>query len=103
MMIAIFILLFLVVRMIKYDLTRNDDILNRYLWYSYYISQCLIPPTLLLASLSIETKNGKSLKKTWCLIYLPAILLLTLIFTNDLHQLALYLNTIMESFHIDME
>ena len=87
MMIAIFILLFLVVRMIKYDLTRNDDILNRYLWYSYYISQCLIPPTLLLASLSIETKNGKPLKKTWCLIYLPAILLLTLIFTNDLHQL----------------
>ena len=88
MMIAIFILFFLVVRMIKYGLTRNDDILNRYLWYSYYVSQCLIPPTLLLASLSIETKNGKPLKKTWYLIYLPAILLLTLIFTNDLHQLA---------------
>ena len=74
--------------MIKYGLTRNDDILNRYLWYSYYVSQCLIPPTLLLASLSIETKDGKPLKKTWFLIFIPAIILLSLIYTNDLHQLA---------------
>ena len=37
LIIAIFILFFLVVRMIKYGLTRNDDILNRYLWYSYYV------------------------------------------------------------------
>lgn len=87
LIIAIFILFFLVVRMIKYGLTRNDDILNRYLWYSYYVSQCLIPPTLLLASLSIETKNGKPLKKTWFLIFIPAIILLSLIYTNDLHQL----------------
>ena len=87
LIIAIFILFFLVVRMIKYGLTKNDDILNRYLWYSYYVSQCLIPPTLLLASLSIETKNGKPLKKTWFLIFIPAIILLSLIYTNDLHQL----------------
>lgn len=87
LIIAIFILFFLVVRMIKYGLTRNDDILNRYLWYSYYVSQCLIPPTLLLASLSIETKDGKPLKKTWFLIFIPAIILFSLIYTNDLHQL----------------
>lgn len=88
LIIAIFILFFLVVRMIKYGLTRNDDILNRYLWYSYYVSQCLIPPTLLLASFSIEKKDGKPLKKTWFLIFIPAIILLSLIYTNDLHQLA---------------
>ncbi len=87
LIIAIFILFFLVVRMIKYGLTKNDDILNRYLWYSYYVSQCLIPPTLLLASLSIETKDGKPLKKTWFLTFIPAIILLSLIYTNDLHQL----------------
>lgn len=88
LIIAIFILFFLVVRMIKYGLTKNDDILNRYLWYSYYVSQCSIPPTLLLASLSIGTKDGKPLKKTWFLIFIPAIILLSLIYTNDLHQLA---------------
>lgn len=87
LIIAIFILFFLVVRMIKYGLTKNDDILNRYLWYSYYVSQCLIPPTLLLASFSIEKKDGKPLKKTWFLIFIPAIILLSLIYTNDLHQL----------------
>lgn len=88
LIIAIFILFFLVVRMIKYGLTRNNDILNRYLWYSYYVSQCLIPPTLLLASFSIEKKDGKPLKKTWFLIFIPAIILLSLIYTNYLHQLA---------------
>ena len=48
---------------------------------------CLIPPTLLLASLSIEKKDGKPLKKAWFLIFIPAIILLSLIYTNDLHQL----------------
>ncbi len=92
--VALLILFFLVIRMIKYGLTRDVETLSRYLWYSYYVSQCLIPPTLLLASLSIENKKGKSLKKLWYLIYLPAFVLLALIYTNDLHQwvFALYFN-----------
>ena len=55
--VALLILFFLVIRMIKYGLTKNTETLNRYMWYCYYVSQCLIPPTLLLTSLSIENKN----------------------------------------------
>ncbi len=92
--VAVLVLFFLVIRMIKYGLTRDIETLSRYLWYSYYVSQCLIPPTLLLASLSIENKKGKSLKKSWYFIYLPAFILLAFIYTNDLHQwaFALYFN-----------
>ena len=92
--VAVLVLFFLVIRMIKYGLTRDIEALSRYLWYSYYVSQCLIPPTLLLASLSIENKKGKSLKKLWYFIYLPAFILLAFIYTNDLHQwaFALYFN-----------
>ncbi len=78
--------------MIKYDLTESIDTLNRYMWYSYYVPQMIIPPTLLLATLSIENEKDKSLSKTWYLIYIPALILLLLIYTNDLHQLVFKLN-----------
>ena len=86
--IAIFILFFLTVRMIKYGLTEETDALSRYMWYSYYVSLCFIPPTLLLATLSIENKYGKPIKSSWYFIYLPAIILLGLIYSNDFHEWA---------------
>lgn len=92
LIIALLMLFFLVLRMIKYGLTKEEDTLNRYLWYSYYVSLCFIPPTLLLASLSIENKKGKSLNKFWYLIYLPAVILVGFIYTNDLHEWVFALN-----------
>lgn len=85
--VAILILFFLVIRMIKYGLLESTDTLSRYMWYSYYVPQMIIPPTLLLATLSIENTKDKPLNKKWCLVYIPALILLTLIYTNDLHQL----------------
>ena len=90
--VAALILFFLVVRMIKYGLTKDIDTLSRYLWYAYYVPQCLIPPTILFAALSLENKKGRSLAKAWYLLYLPAVILLLLIFTNDLHEWAFALS-----------
>ena len=56
----ILITFFLVVRMIKYGLTENIDVLSRYMWYSYYVPQCLIPPLILLSSLSLENKKKQT-------------------------------------------
>ena len=92
LMVAVLILFFLVVRMIKYELTMDTDALLRYLWYSYYVPQMIIPPTILLVAFSIENKKSKLLAKTWYLIYLPAVILLVLIFTNDIHEWAFALN-----------
>jgi len=90
--VAVLILFFLVVRMVKYGLTRDVDVLSRYLWYGYYIPQCLIPPTLLLAAFSLENKKGRSCDRKLYLLYLPAFILILLIFTNDIHQMAFALS-----------
>ena len=90
--VAVLILFFLVLRMIRYGLTKDTDALSRYLWYAYYVPQMLIPPTILLAAFSIESKKGKPLAKAWYLLYLPAVILLLLIFTNDAHERAFALN-----------
>ncbi len=59
--VAVLILFFLVVRMIRYGLTKDTNAFSRYLWYAYYVPQMFIPPTILLAAFSIESKNGKPL------------------------------------------
>lgn len=79
------IVFFLFVRMVKYGLTSSMDTLNRYMWYSYYVPQCFIPPTLLCVALSLERRP---LKNYFYLLYLPAILLVLLIYTNDFHNWA---------------
>lgn len=90
--IAVLILFFLVVRMMKYELTKGMDKILRYFWYTYYVPQMFIPPTILLATLSLENKKGKPLAKAWYLLYLPAIILIILIFTNEIHGWAFALN-----------
>ena len=90
--IAVLILFFLVVRMMKYELTKGLDKILRYFWYTYYVPQMFIPPTILLAALSLENKKGKPLAKAWYLLYLPAIILIILIFTNEIHGWAFALN-----------
>ncbi len=84
--IAVLIVVFLVARMIKYGLTENTDALSRYMWYSYYVPQCLIPPLILLSSLSLESKKDKPLRKEWFLLFVPALILIGLIYSNDIHE-----------------
>lgn len=84
--VASLLLFWFLARMVKYGMTQEKDTLSCYLWYSYYVPQCFIPPTLFLCALNIEKKNGKALPWPWYLIYLPALVLVVLVFTNDLHQ-----------------
>ncbi|MGN1099585.1 MAG: hypothetical protein ACI4S9_04520, partial [Christensenellales bacterium] len=77
--------LILFVRLIKYHVF-YDETTTRYLWYSYYIPQCLAPAVLLVTILGMGRKNGKPISKAWYFLYLPAVLLILLVFTNDLHE-----------------
>ena len=86
--VALFLLLGLFLRFIKYNLSVKDSTASRYLWYSYYLPWCLTPPTLLLATLDIERKTNKPLNKLLYLVYAPAVILSLLVFTNDFHELA---------------
>ena len=77
----------LFVRASKWMLFAHDSRMNRYCWYSYYIPMVLVP---LLAGMllphigqSERYRPGKR-RRLW---YIPAVALMGLVLTNDLHQL----------------
>lgn len=77
--------LVLLLKLIKYNVI-YDATATRYFWYSYYIPQCISPVVLLLTVLNMGRKSEKPLSKYWNLLFIPAILLIFFVFTNDLHE-----------------
>ena len=74
----------LVLKLVKYNVVYNATA-ERYIWYSYYIPQCLAPAVLLKTVIGTDRRNGVP-SKMWNLIFIPAFLLILLVFTNDLHE-----------------
>lgn len=79
-------ILWFVVRSLKYYFV-TQPIIVRYLWYLYYPALVLIPMLAALTAISIGEKDDAPLPKNAALLYVPAILLVLLVLTNDLHQL----------------
>lgn len=77
--------LVLLLKLVKYNVVYNETA-ERYLWYAYYIPQCLAPVVLLLTVLGMARKACMPLSKVWNLLFIPAILLIILVFTNDIHE-----------------
>lgn len=75
----------LLIRLLKYHVF-YEETATRYLWYSYYIPQCIAPVVLLLTILGMGRQEGRPLAKGWYLLFLPAAALILLVFTNDLHE-----------------
>lgn len=70
-------------KLIKYNVL-FDATAERYTWYAYYIPQCLAPVVLLLTVLKMDRKSEKPLSARWNLLFLPAVLLVLFVFTNDI-------------------
>lgn len=75
----------LLLKIVKYNVV-YERLAERYLWYSYYIPQCLAPVFLLITAISTARKKGKRLSYLWYLLFIPAVAMILLVFTNDLHQ-----------------
>lgn len=75
----------LFIRFLKYHIF-YDETATRYLWYSYYIPQCFVPTILLFTLLDMGSKEKKTFSKGYFLLFLPAILLVLFVFTNDFHE-----------------
>lgn len=75
----------LLIRLLKYHVF-YEETATRYLWYSYYIPQCIAPVVLLLTILGMGRQEGGPLSKGWYMLFLPAAMLIILVFTNDLHE-----------------
>lgn len=64
-----------------------DPTVTRYLWYLYYIPMLLIPMLAVFVSISLGKPEGFRLPKIALLFYIPTLVCLALVLTNDLHQL----------------
>lgn len=62
--------------------------IGQWCWYAYYISMILIPQLCLFAAKYIGKPEEYRLSRKWYWLYVPSIILIVGILTNDLHQLA---------------
>ena len=76
-----------VIRSMKYHFITNIGI-ARQLWYLYYLPMLFIPLFSLFVAISLGKPASAKLSKTaLVLLYIPTVLCLLLVLTNDLHQL----------------
>ena len=81
------LILWLYIRTCKWMFFPSDTWTNRYCWYAYYIALIFIPLFGVFVIQCLGKSEDYKLPEKWKLLYLPAIILLLLVFTNDLHQL----------------
>ena len=87
LLIAGLIIFWLYIRTIKW-MFFFDGIVNRYFWYAYYIPMILIPLFGVFIVQCIGKPQDYRLPRKMKFLYVSALTLLGLIFTNDMHQLA---------------
>ena len=74
------------IRSIKYYFV-SDPALSRQLWYWYYFPMVFIPLISVFVSMSLGKPENYRLPKWTSLLYIPTVLCILLVVTNDFHQL----------------
>ena len=80
------IVMFLFLRMVKYEAFPNDSVMSRYTWYLYYFPMLFIPLCTFYATLSIDGDEKKEFNKVRALFGGISTLLFLCVLTNDFHQ-----------------
>lgn len=88
MAIALLMIFWIILRTIKYDCLVGDQFLTRFAWYLYYIPQVFCVVLMFLTVLHIGKPYDRPINRKWKLIYIPSVVIVAGILTNDLHQLA---------------
>lgn len=74
------------VRTAKYYFVASA-VVTRYLWYLYYLPMLFIPMLAVYVSISLGKPENFRLPKWSLIFYIPTLICLVLVLTNDLHQL----------------
>ena len=82
------IVIWILIRTVKYQFTEKGTPENRLFWYLYYIPFLLIPVFCLLAAVCIGKPEDYKLPKKYDLLFVPALVLSALVVTNEQHHLA---------------
>ena len=85
--VSVLMVFWFVVRSMKYYFVLDTSMI-RYLWYLYYLPMLFIPLLAVYVSVSLGKPECFQLPKWSLLLYIPTLLCLLLILTNDFHQLA---------------
>lgn len=80
--IALFLLFYNYVQAVKYNFIPTWDTGKRYCWYAFYIPMIVIPMLCLFLAVKKERKSSKA----WRWLWLPCVILILGVITNDLHQ-----------------
>ena len=82
--ISALMVLWIVLRSIKFSIENTDA--ERWLWYFYYFPMLFIPMLSVFVSRSLGKGEDFRLPRWTKILYVPTLLLLLLVLTNDLHQ-----------------
>ena len=82
--ISVLMVLWILLRSIKFSIENTDA--GRWLWYFYYFPMLFIPMLSVFVSRSLGKGEDFRLPRWTKILYLPTLLLLLLVLTNDLHQ-----------------
>lgn len=82
--ISMLMVLWLLLRSVKFSIDNTDA--ERWLWYFYYVPMLFIPMFSVFVSQSLGKPEDFHLPRWTKLLYVPTVLLLLLVLTNDLHQ-----------------
>ena len=77
----------MLVRMCKFEIPYEMPTALRYAWYLYYIPMLLLPTVSLYLAFYIRQPENYKLPERRCLLFFPALFLIGIVLTNDLHQL----------------
>ena len=82
--ISVLMVLWILLRSIKFSIENTD--VGRWLWYFYYFPMLFIPMLSVFVSRSLGKGEDFRLPRWTKMLYVPTLLLLLLVLTNDLHQ-----------------
>lgn len=88
--VAALMVLWLIIREFRWHLVHNAT-LRQFLWYAYYIPILLILLLGFLISLSLGKSDKYRLPKWTVFLFVPTLLLIFFVMTNNLHQLVFIL------------
>jgi hypothetical protein len=90
--IAALIVLWFLLRTARYFSFDGMTAAGRYCWYLFYVPMILIPLISLFSALSVGKPDDSVIPGKFKVMYIPAVLLIFLVLTNDFHQMAFRFN-----------
>lgn len=85
---AVLMMLWNIVKTVRYEFMEPDTVLSRQIWYWYFLPMVMLPVLLFLASFYIGRTDSYELPRKWLLTFIPATAVAVGIGANDLHHMA---------------